>query len=48
MITDWEYYKLKAQLAILQHVAIDYPTCSIDNIISQISARVKTFEKTNI
>ena len=42
---DYEYHKLKSQLAILKDVAETYPTSSIQNAIAQISARVKEMEK---
>jgi len=43
-MTDYDYHRLKAQLAILQDVAKDYPTSSISNAITQIEARIKFFE----
>lgn len=42
---DYEYHKLKSQLAILKDVAEDYPTASLPNAIQQISARIKEIEK---
>ncbi len=44
---DYEYHKLKAQLAILKDVLKTYPTSSISNIIAQISERIKEIEKKN-
>lgn len=44
---DYEYHKLRAQLSVLKDVIEVYPTCSIDNIIAQISARIKELEKKN-
>ena len=43
-MTDYDYHRLKAQFAILQDVAKDYPTSSISNAMTQIEARIKLFE----
>lgn len=43
-MTDYEYHRLKAQLAILQDVAKDYPTSSIANAMTQIEARIKLYD----
>lgn len=43
-MTDYHYHRLKAQLAILKDVVKDYPTSSIANAITQIEARIKSFE----
>jgi hypothetical protein len=42
---DYEYHKLKSQLAILKDVAKDYPTASLPNAIQQIESRIKNIEK---
>ena len=42
---NYEYHKLKSQLAILKDVADDYPTASLSNAIQQISERIKEIEK---
>ena len=45
---DYEYHKLKAQLAILKDVIVTYPTSSLSNVIRQIESRIKHIEsKTN-
>ena len=41
---DYEYHKLKSQLAILKAVAEDYPTASLTNAIQQIESRIKNIE----
>jgi hypothetical protein len=43
-MNNYDYHRLKVQLAILQDVAKDYPTSSISNAMSQIEARIKLFE----
>ena len=43
-MTDYDYNKLKAQLAILRDVEKDYPTATIFSAIVQIEARVKLYE----
>ena len=44
---DYELHKLKVQVAVLKDVADVYPTCSIDNCITQIESRIKEMEKQN-
>ena len=41
---DYEYHRLKSQLAILRDVEKDYPTASLPNAIRQIDARIKHIE----
>lgn len=41
---EYELHKLKAQVAVLKDVAEVYPTCTIDNCITQIEARIKEIE----
>lgn len=41
---DYEYHKLKGQIAVLEDVAKDYPTSSIPNAIAQLKARLKHIE----
>lgn len=41
---DYELHKLKAQVAVLKDVAEVYPTCTIDNCITQIESRIKEIE----
>ena len=45
MVGDYEYNKLKAQLAILEDVAKEYPTSSVPNAIQQIKSRIKHIEE---
>ena len=42
---DWEIHRLRAQVAVLEDVAEVYPTCTIDNCITQIESRIKEIEK---
>lgn len=45
-MTDYEYNKVKAQLAILKDVAREYrENRTIGNIIANMEARVKNAEK---
>ena len=44
---DWEYHKLKAQVAVLKDVVVTYPTCTISNAITQMEARIKEKESRN-
>ena len=44
-VGDYEYHKLKAQLAILEDVAKEYPTSSVPNAIQQIKSRIKHIEQ---
>lgn len=41
MVGNYEYNKLKAQLAILEDIAKEYPTSSVPNAIQQIKSRIK-------
>ena len=36
-----EYIRLKAQVAVLKEIAMDYPGKTIENVIVQIEARLK-------
>ena len=48
-MTEYEYNKLKAQLAILKDVAEEYrENRTIGNIIANMEARVKNAEKNGI
>lgn len=42
---DYEYHKIKSQIAVLKDVAKDYPTSSIVNAITQLEARLKAIEE---
>lgn len=44
-MTQAEYIRLKAQIAVLKEIALDYSGKTIDNIIQQMEARVKEVEK---
>lgn len=44
-MTNGEYVLLKAQLAVLREVAMEYGGKTIDNIIQQLGARVKETEE---
>lgn len=45
MFGSYEYHKLKAQLAVLEDVAKEYPTSSVSNAIQQIKSRIKHIEE---
>ena len=45
MVGDYEYHKLKAQLAILKDVAKEYSTSSAPNAIQQTKSRIKHIEQ---
>ena len=45
MVGDYEYHKLKAQLAILKDVAKEYSTSAVPNAIQQIKSRIKHIEQ---
>ena len=40
-MTVREYIRLKAQVAVLKEIAMDYPGRTIENVIVQIEARLK-------
>lgn len=40
-MTVREYIRLKAQVAVLKEIAMDYPGKTIENVIVQIEARLK-------
>lgn len=40
-MTVREYIRLKAQVAVLKEIAMDYPGKTIENIIAQLEARRK-------
>lgn len=42
---EYEYHRLKAQLAILKDVMQEYPTATIANAAQQIQARIKCIEE---
>ena len=46
-MTNAEYIRLVAQIAVLREVAMQYPTKTIDNIIVQMEARRKEIENAN-
>ena len=46
MITS-EYARLEAQIAILKEVAAEYPSKTIENIITQMEARRKEVVNAN-
>lgn len=41
-MTNYEYIRLTAQIAVLKEVAIDYSGQTIDNIINQLESRTET------
>lgn len=44
---EYEYHKMKAQLAVLRDVAETYAHCNIDNIIMQLEEQIKHIESKN-
>lgn len=40
-----DYIRLKAQVAVLREIAMDYPGKTIENVIMQIEARLKEVMK---
>ena len=44
-MTEQELYRIKAQKAVLEDVAKEYPSRTIENIIANIEARIKNHEK---
>ena len=44
---DYQLHKLKAQVAVLKDVLIEYPTATIENAIKQIESRIKHLESQN-
>lgn len=45
MNTNSDYIRMKAQIAVLKEVMINYQGRTIDNIIQQLEARAKEMEK---
>ena len=46
-MTVREYIRLKAQVAVLKEIAMDYPGKTIENIIVQLEARLKEVNNAN-
>ena len=44
-MTTGNYIRLKAQVAVLREIAVEYPSKTIENIIVQIQSRLKELEK---
>lgn len=44
-MTVSELFRIKAQKAVLEEVAKDYPSRTIENIIANMEARIKNYEK---
>ena len=44
-MTVGEYIRLKAQVAVLREIAMDYPDKTIENVIMQLEARTKEVRK---
>lgn len=40
-MTNRDYIRMKAQIAVLKEICIDYQGKTIDNIIQQMEARIK-------
>lgn len=46
-MTNAEYIKLKAKIAVARELAADYPSKTIENIIQQLEAIAKHAESIN-
>ena len=46
-MTVGDYIRLKAQVAVLREIAMDYPGRTIENIIVQLEARLKEVNNAN-
>lgn len=46
-MTIAEYIRLKAQVAVLREIAMDYPSKTIENVIVQMEARLKEVNNAN-
>lgn len=44
-MTVAELFKIKAQKAVLEDVAEEYPGRTIENVIQNMDARIKNYEK---
>ena len=44
-MTEQELFRIKAQKAVLEDVAKEYPSRTIENIIANIEARINNHEK---
>ena len=44
-MTQAEYIRIQAQIAVLKEVALEYPGRTIDNIIQNLEQRVKEAKK---
>ena len=44
-MTAREYIRLKAQVAVLKEIAMEYPGKTIENVIAQMEARRKELNK---
>lgn len=44
-MTEQELFRIKAQKAVLEDVAKEYPGRTIENIIQNMDARITNFEK---
>ena len=44
-MTVREYIRLKAQVAVLKEIAMEYPGKTIENVIAQMEARRKELNK---
>ena len=40
-MTEGDYIRLEAQVAVLREIAMDYPGKTIENVIMQLEARLK-------
>ena len=43
-MTQGEYIRLTAQIAVLKEIAMEYSGKTIDNIIQQMEARIKEYK----
>ena len=41
---DYEFHKIKGQIAVLEDVVKEYPTSSVPNALMQLKSRLKHIE----
>lgn len=46
-MNNWEYHKIRAQLAVLKDLIGTYPCHTIGNIIQQLESRKQYYENKN-
>ena len=44
---EYEFHKIRSQLAVLRDVVAEYPTSSLPNVIQQLQARLDNLSSKN-